>query len=156
MATTDAAALARSKERPSVILPRWRWVPWVGPVLARVLPPKTHHGITLSYDEFVPFRDAWLEEMKKLQAGEGDEDSFREMVSDFLRAQRLPVRDIFALPGAPLQTVIEDLFLYQSRMNLAAPIFESLMGEVQRNRTGNPSPGKGPRKMRTSLVRTPS
>lgn len=153
MAMTNAAAMAASAEPPELKLPRLRWVPWLGPLLAEILPPKVHRGIVLSYSEFAPFRNEFEASWKKAAAGDLSEDEFKETVVRFIKAQRLPVRPILSLPGSVLTEVIEDLFLCQSRPNLPAQMVEIMEREFLRRRTGQASPGKARRTRRRSLSR---
>lgn len=124
------------------MLPRLRWVPVIGPFLARVLPPKVHRGIVLSYDEFRPFREEWEESWAKATTGELKEEEFQVSVARFLKAQRLPVRAIFSLPGTVLTEVLEELFLCQTRSNLPREMTEIMEKEIAKRRTGQASRGR--------------
>lgn len=132
--------MAASKKPPVIMLPRMRWVWWIGPWLARVLPARKHTGVVLSYDEFRPLREEWEESWKKASAGDLSEEDFKPLVIRFLKAQRLPVRPIMSLPGSILTEVLEDLFICQSRGNLPAQMVDVMEREIRKRRTGKASP----------------
>ena len=149
MGRIEAAAMVASKEPPELVLPRLRWVPWIGPLLARVLPPRVHRGVVLSYDEFRPFRAEWEDTWDRVAKGEElSEEEFEGVVVRFLRAQRLPVRPILSLPGSVLTEVLEDLFLCQTRANLPRAVGEVMERVIRERRTGKVSHGKGPERKR--------
>lgn len=133
----DAAALARAFEPPVVVLPRLAWVPVIGRLLARILPPKRHVGRVLSALEFQPFQAAFARaftfecvtcgkrktacecppERRDHRSPMPDEELGR-LCRDFIRAQGFPVNGLMALPGSALDQVMQELFICQTRANL--------------------------------------
>ena len=162
----DADALASAYEPPVVVLPRLAWLPLVGGLLSRVLPPKRHVGRVLSYQEFQPFQRAFVkatrlecdrcgapepecacpEELREIRSAMTEEESER-VFRRFIRAQGLPVRPMLALPFGALYEVLEELFTLQTRANLPRP-----------NRTsGSDSPpGESTRPRTSRRQRTPT
>lgn len=137
---TDANAMAKAIQPPSVVLPRGSGVPLIGRWLARVLPPKVFTGRVLSYAEFMPFQDRFADALavdcvtcgeelmrcrcpddKRAPVPRYDEKEFEPLCIEFLRAQGLPAAKVFRLPGVVLNEVMRELFLIQTRANLPRP-----------------------------------
>lgn len=126
--------MARAVRPPEVVLPRLGWLPLVGPLCARVLPPRRHRGRVLSWQEFEPFKLAFSRVFTCSACGRQrkececapevaakdrptDEEA-AELLQRFVKAQGLPWLPLTALPGAVMDEVLAELFTSQTRANL--------------------------------------
>lgn len=97
----DAVAVAKSLERPTVTLPCW-WAPGGS---------RTYEGRILSYLEFLPFKEGFLD----LSAGKLDEDEALGLFRQYLRAIGIPARKVLRLPPQVMVEVMEDFLSCQLR-----------------------------------------